>query len=49
MPNQTEPTSETAEETLEAARKAGWNPADGPAPYDHALEPADAIVEGGVQ
>lgn len=25
-----------------AARHAGWNLADGPAPYEHALEPADA-------
>lgn len=44
MPTQTEPSHDNVEEAAEAARKAGWNPADGNPPYDHALEPDDAAV-----
>lgn len=32
----------------EAARRAGWNPDDGKAPYTHTFEPADAFIPGGI-
>lgn len=30
-----------SEEEMEAARRAGWNPADGDPPFKHAMPPAD--------
>jgi peptidoglycan hydrolase-like protein with peptidoglycan-binding domain len=37
-------------ESIEGARRAGWNPADGPAPFTHPLPPADdpALRHNGV-
>lgn len=29
-----------------AAIKAGWDPKNGQPPYEHALEPDDAVVDG---
>lgn len=42
MPQGPEHAPKTDEEVVEAARLAGWDPNDGPAPYAHGL-PVDGL------
>jgi len=33
------------DKNMQAAVMAGWNPADGEPPFEHALPPDDALIE----